>query len=232
VLYRREPHRPVPDRPPDEAGPAPSPAAARQQRRRWRDPRLWLGIVLVLGSVLVGAKVLAAADDTVAVWELAHDIPAGTGVGTGDLRVTRVHFDEASVALLYVAAGRPLAAGTQATRDLHAGELLEASAVSSVASPPTRQLPLGVDAAHQPADLRAGDHVDVWAVPGSPDGRGTGQAAPARVLHDVVVLAVGGSATGVSGDRQVLFGIGASVDVSVVLRQMAGAVVVLVRLAG
>ena len=44
------------------------PAALRGQRPAWRDPRLWIGIVLVAASVVVGARVLAAADDTVQVW--------------------------------------------------------------------------------------------------------------------------------------------------------------------
>jgi SAF domain len=222
-----------PDRQPDTADNPASPQGARQRRTRWRDPRLWLGIVLVLASVAVGARVLASADDTVAVWEVAHDVPAGREVDTSDLRVTQVHFDEAAVAEQYVPAGQPLGPGAHATRDLHAGEILAASAVSSAATPAIRELPLGVGAAHEPADLRAGDHVEVWAVPGSSTGDGTGgRSAPTLVLRDVTVLSVGSSGVGVSGERQVLVGLDPAVDIGSVLRETTGASVVLVRLAG
>jgi len=210
-----------------------SPPATRQRRSRWRDFRLWLGIVLVVGSVVAGAKVLASADDTVAVWQVVHDVPAGAGVDSSDLRITQVHFAEPAVAAQYLPGSRAIVPGSHAARDLHAGEMLPAAALSSVDSPLRRQLPLGVSPAHAPADLHAGDHVEVWAV--ADDSAGTSKAAdgvPAKVLPDVVVLSVGSSLSGVSGDRQVLVGLADDVDVGSVLRQVTGAQVVLVRLAG
>ncbi len=210
-----------------------SPPASRQRHTRWRDPRLWVGIVLVLGSVVAGAKVLASVDDTVAVWQVEHDVPAGTAVGSADLRITRVHFADASAAQQYLQASQPVGPGAHATRDLHADELLTVTALSSATAPTSRQLPLGVGAAHQPGDLRVGDRVDVWAVPGTStaisDRRRTD---PALVLRDVTVLSVASSLSGVSGDRQVLVEIGSDVDVSDVLRLTSGAQIVLVRLAG
>lgn len=210
-----------------------SPPATRQRRSRWRDPRLWLGIVLVVGSVVAGAKVLASADDTVAVWQVVHDVPAGAGVDSGDLRLTQVHFAEPAVAAKYLSGSLTIGPGSHATRDLHAGEMLPSVALSSVDSPLRRQLPLGVSPAHAPADLHAGDHVEVWAVADGSDGtpRAT-DGGPAKVLPDVVVLSVGSSLSGVSGDRQVLVGLADDVDVGNVLRQVTGSQVVLVRLAG
>lgn len=222
-----------PDGQPDVSTSPPSPDAARQRRTRWRDPRLWLGIVVVLGSVVVGARVLDSADDTVSVWQVAHDLPAGAPIGESDLRATQVHFVDAAAAAQYLRVGQPLLSGSHAVRDLHAGEMLTASAVSSAATRSTRQLPLGVGAANQPGDLRAGDHVQVWAVAGSSPDQGAGQRADATlVLRDVTVLSVGSSQLGAAGERQILVGLDASVDVGAVLRTTAGASVVLVRLAG
>ncbi len=220
------------DRQPDAVDAA-SPQAARQRRTRWRDPKLWLGIVLVLGAIVVGARVLASADDTTAVWQLARDVPAGSPVSSADLEVTRVHFDDPAVAGQYLPADEGLLAGARATRDLVAGEILAGSALTSSAAPATRQLPLGVSAVHEPADLRAGDRVEVWAVPASSPGAGSHDSAvPTLVLSEVTVLSVGGSAVGVSAERQVLVGVGPRADVGEVLRQINGASVVLVRLAG
>lgn len=222
-----------PDRQPDVTTAPPSPDAARQRHSRWRDPRLWLGIVVVLASVVIGARVLASADDTVAVWQVAHDVPAGDDVTQSDLRATRVHFEDASAAAQYVRVGQPLPPGAHAVRDLHSGEMLAASAVSSAATRATRQLPLGVGATNQPADLRAGDHVEVWAVADPAGGQDSDlRSAPTLVLRDVTVLSVGSSQLGVSGERQILIGLDAAVDVGAVLRATVGASVVLIRLAG
>jgi hypothetical protein len=221
------------ERPADAPDAPASPQAARQRRTRWRDPKLWLGVVLVLGSIVIGARVLASADDTVAVWQLARDVPAGSEVSSSDLHVTRVHFNDPSVAGQYLLADHAVQPGARATRDLQAGEILAGSAVTSSAAPATRQLPLGVSAVHEPADLRAGDHVEVWAVPTSSPGAGSrGAASPSLVLRDVTVLSVGSSAVGVSAERQVLVGLSSRADVGAVLGQITGASVVLVRLAG
>ena len=53
------------------------PRATRSRPPGWRNPRLLLGIVLVAGSVVLGARLLAAADDTVAVWAVSADLPDG-----------------------------------------------------------------------------------------------------------------------------------------------------------
>lgn len=210
-----------------------SPPATRQRRTRWRDARLWLGVMLVVGSVLAGAKVLAAADDTTAVWQVVRDVPAGQPVLASDLRVTHVHFDETQAAAQYLSADALLTDGARASRDLRAGEMLAANAVSDDPSPLRRQLPLSVAPGSAPADLRAGDHVEVWAVADSATASGGAQpAAPSLVLPDVAVLSAGTSAAGVSGDRQVLVGLADDVDVGSVLAALTDARVVLVRLAG
>ena len=54
-----------------------SPQAARLVRSRWLDPRLVTGLLLVLGSVVVGTRVVAAADDTVPVLVAAADLAPG-----------------------------------------------------------------------------------------------------------------------------------------------------------
>ena len=55
----------------------PAPPAVRATAPGWRDPRLWIGIAIVAVSVVAGARLLGAADDTVAVWAVAADIGRG-----------------------------------------------------------------------------------------------------------------------------------------------------------
>lgn len=207
-----------------------SPPATRQRRARWQDPKLWLGVVLVLVSVVAGAKVLGSADDSVAVWQVTRDVPAGSPVGSSDLRATRVHFDEPALAASYLEAAAPIADGAIATRDLHTGEMLTVHAVTSTRSTDV-QVPLGVSSTHQPPDLRAGDHVQVWAVPTAAGGQQEG-STPELVLGKVPILSLGSGQAGASGMRQVLVAVHDNVDLSRVLRLTAGAQVILVRLAG
>ena len=70
--------------------------AQRVRRPGWRDPRLWIGVVLVAGCVVAGARMLAAADDTVQVWAAASDLGAGDRLTEDDLVAQRVRFADAA----------------------------------------------------------------------------------------------------------------------------------------
>src|SRR5262245_28364715 len=89
-----------------EVGPAP--AVRRLRSSRWRDPRLAVGVVLVAASVVVGARVIDAADDTVPVWSLRNDVPAGSELTSDDVIVSRVRFGDAGDAESYFDGGEPI----------------------------------------------------------------------------------------------------------------------------
>lgn len=210
------------------AGELASPSATRVQRRRWRDPRLWLGVVLVLGCVVVGARVLAAADDTVAVWVLDADQPAGSDLAESDVHPVDVHFADPADGRRYLPATEPLPPGLHLVREVGAGELLAAAAVSTDPGSVPAQLPLGVSDPGLPADLAPGESVDVWAVP-TDDRAG----ASALALRSVDVLSVASAgAAGPGGDRQVLVSLPRGADVATVLNRLRGSTVVLVRIGG
>ena len=74
--------------------PGEGPARAQRLRRpSWRDPRLLAGLALVLGSVVLGTSVVAAADDTIAVYAAADALVAGDPLETDALTVVRVGAD-------------------------------------------------------------------------------------------------------------------------------------------
>ena len=90
------------------------PVAVRATTPGWRDPRLWIGVAIVAVSVVAGARLLASADDTVAVWAVIDDMGAGDLVSESDLEVRRVRFaDDADLARYFRAddqlPGRPAA---------------------------------------------------------------------------------------------------------------------------
>ena len=199
-----------------------SPWARRGSRPRWRDPRLLLGVLLVLVSVLLGARILAAADDTVPVWAVSRDLPTGGRLDAAAVEVVRVRMSDAGP---YLDGLRPIPAGAVVTHPLAAHELLPSSAVAPAGSQPTVQLPLGVDSSSLPADLGAGDLVDVWVVP--TDGRARARLALASV---VVVSADEPTSFGAGSTRTVVVGLQSGGDqLTTVLPALASGDVVLVR---
>ena len=172
-----------------------SPAAARLRRPRWSDPRLLIGVLLVCGSVVLGARVMAAADDTSAVWSVSGDHRAGTPVESSDLRAVDVHLGDG--AERYVAAEESIEDGRVWARDVHGGELLGTAATAPPDVREVAQLPLIVGPGSLPSDLSSGDRVDVWVSRG-PDSSVRGKAV--LVLDGMRVASVVASPASMGGD--------------------------------
>jgi hypothetical protein len=147
-----------------------SPAARRASAPGWRDPRLWLGLVIVAASVLAGALVLGTSDDTVPVWAAADPLGAGQTLKADDLAVRRVRFDDSGAAGLYFRADEQLPADLRLSRDIGAGELLPRAAVGPASGHDLRQVPVSVAAGQVPAAVGVGDTVDVYLRPSSRTG--------------------------------------------------------------
>ena len=159
-----------------------SPPARRLHHPSWLDLRLIVGTLLVLVSVLVGAKVVASADRSVQVWALARDVAAGTTLVADDLRPARVRLFDNGAAYLQ-AVQSPT--GRTVTRDMHAGELLPRLAV--VPTEPAAIVDIPVQAGNAPG-LARGALIDVWST-----AKG---CVPIQVLSRVVVQEVHSGAGG------------------------------------
>ena len=137
-----------------------SPRAARLRQPSWLDARILGGVLVVLISVVLGARLLAAADKTIAVWSAAHELSAGTTLQPTDVQVARVHLQHG--ASRYLSANHsPI--GYVINREVGGGELLPASALAAQPTAMVRQVTVPVAAAHLPPDLARGDRVDVYA---------------------------------------------------------------------
>jgi SAF domain len=174
-----------------------SPPAARLGRPRWRDARLLGGLLLVLLSVVLGARVLAAADDTVAVWSMTTDLAAGSTLQPDDLKAVQVRLGEVSAAYLGTSGRSPV--GWIVTRPVTDGELLPLDAVAAPGSgPQLRSVTVPVERFHAPGDLGRGQRVDVYVTP--EDGT-TRQVLTSALVADVVAdggrLGPSGASTGV-----------------------------------
>lgn len=177
---------------------SPSPPARRLRPPSWLDLRFVGGLLLVLGSMVVGTLVVSAADRSVEVWALTRDVAASTVLTADDVRPVRVRlFDSAPG---YLDTGRS-PAGRTVARGLSAGELLPASVLAG--DRPGLVVNLPVRPENAPSVAR-GQAVDVWA--------GTRDCGPRRVLASAAVQEVrtdeaGGLAAG-TGVLQVVLRVG------------------------
>jgi hypothetical protein len=161
----------------------PSPEPRRVKTPSWFDPRLVLGIVLVLGSVGLGAVVVSRADSSTSVVAVSHDLAAGTVLTPADVHPTRVRLQ--STASLYVPGGTSVVGQTLA-RALRSGELL---ARSAVAPTPATQTTLTVPVRPENApDVKRGQRIAVWV--------STQYCQAVLVIGDVVVQDVRQAGTG------------------------------------
>ncbi len=160
------------------------PAATRAGSAGWRDPRLWVGVVLVTGSVVAGARLLSTADDMTSVWAASSDLAAGQALTVDDLRATRLRFDDATDEQRYLGVDDELPASLTLTRPLAAGELVPAAALGEPADDDAVDVSVAVAPEHVPTGLGRGSRVDVWVI-----GEDRGSRSEAElVLEDVLVV--------------------------------------------
>ena len=185
-----------------------APVATRGRRPGWRNPRLLLGLLLVAGSVVVGARLLASADDTVGVWAVSRDLPAGATVTEGDLERRQVRFPESATADGYLSADAALPREATLNRPVSSGELLPRAAFARRSGPDLVEVPISVASDDLPATVRQGSTVDVWVAP-KVSALDSDRVRATQVLTDVVVVAVPRSADSLApqATRQVIVGV-------------------------
>lgn len=163
---------------------------ARLEHRPWRDPRLILGVLLVLASTLIGAAAVAAGTSSTGYWAARSDVRAGDPVQRTDLVVTDAHVpDDSARHLVPVDEAWPAPLDELVwTRDVGQGALVTRATISTRSASDVTELPLTVTTGAAPTDLQRGDRVDVWVGPGPGDD--AGQEAE-LVLGDVRVVSSG-----------------------------------------
>ena len=182
----------------------PKPTAARLRKPSWRDSRLVVGVVLVLLSMAMGAKVIASADDTVPMYAAAASLVPGQPVTQRDVK--RVDVQLGADRSKYVAADHDIASGTFALRDIRPGELLPRSALGTKADINLKPVSVPVDGGGA-AQLAAGSIVDVWVNAKDPSSAAEKFGNPVKTLEAAPVVRTpdtsGGGLGGASGTTAV-----------------------------
>ena len=165
----------------------PAPQAARLRRPSWRDTRLLIGVLLVLASVLVGARVLAAADDSVPVWAARVTLTPGTEVRPDLLTEVRVQLGSGAAG--YLSAVSVIRPGFVVLRTVGAGELVPRSALGITAELNRRPVAVPV-AGPVPAGVAPGGLVDLWVSVRDRSAGADSYAAPRRIVEAAEVASV------------------------------------------
>jgi hypothetical protein len=133
--------------------------APRLRKPSWKDPRLLIGVLLVLASTAGVVALLDSQNTTTDVYSARQDIPVGAVLTAEDLMATPVRLGDSAGAYLPVDEGIP--EGAVATRLVPQGELVPSSALGSADELDRKPVGLSVEDP-LPTGTAAGDRVDVW----------------------------------------------------------------------
>jgi len=183
----------------------------------------------VTGSVVAGARIMAGADDTTAVWAASGDLVAGQTLSSDDLTATRIRFADVADAGHYLAVEEQLPDELTLVRAVEAGELLPVSVLGEESGEETVTVSIAVAPEHVPTDLASGSRVDVWVVG---EDRRSGRAAE-LVLDDIVIIdaPVVSDSFATSGNRQLVLAVPVT-DEDALARVLAASGDNLVRVVG
>lgn len=174
--------------------------AARLKKPSWRDPRLLLGILLVLGSVAAVVALVDSADRTTEVYAVRQDLPPGTPIRAENLSAVAVRLGSTEGLYLPVTAGVP--ADAVAGSMLRKGELVARSALATTDSLDRKPVGLRVNDP-LPASTEAGSRVDIWA---AMPNAGNGFDEPEQLIEaaEISELTVADSALGAGRSTELL----------------------------
>lgn len=164
----------------------------RLRRPRWRDPRLIVGIVLVLASVLGTSLLVARLAATTTVLVARQDIVVGDVLDTDLLTTAEIRLGERTA--LYARSFDQVPEGAVASSTVRAGELLPVSAIGQSQDVPLRPVVIPVDSSVAES-VAPGGRVELWNTP-EPGSDGADVHATVLVRDGVVRAVDTGSSLG------------------------------------
>ena len=167
---------------------------ARFRRPSWRDPRLLVGLLLVLLSVVGVILLVATANRSAPYYVAAGDLAVGQRLTAEDLTTVDAHLQDASAQ--YLPAGDPLRENAVMTQRVTRGQLVPASAVGTADALDRTPVGIALDTP-LPAQAGPGAHVDVWVAAPKPTGRGYQE--PRKLVTGAEIAAVESKDTALGG---------------------------------
>lgn len=140
-------------------------AAARLKKPSWKDPRLLIGILLVLVSIAGVIALVGTADRTTQVYTAREDIAVGQVIAVADLSIVNVRLDDVESGYVTVEGG--LAEGRVALQRVAKDQLVPKESLGKADALNRKPVAISMEG-ELPAQAVGGARVDVWvALPGS-----------------------------------------------------------------
>ena len=157
----------------------------RLRRPRWKDPRLIVGIVLVVASVLMGAVLVSRLAETTPVLVARSPIAPGDAIDPADLVVAEMRLGDQTD--LYAGSVEAIPEGAVATRAVQEGELVPMSVIGQSEDVPLRPVMIPVDMTVAES-VAPGAMVELWHTAATADEAGDAHAE--LLVPDAVVRRV------------------------------------------
>ncbi|SFS14394.1 hypothetical protein SAMN04487783_1833 [Agrococcus baldri] len=151
-------------------------------RRTWMDPRLVIGVVLVLVSLAGVWFVVQQSSRTETAWAATRTLLPGDIVAAGDVEQVDVRLPQSQDRYLDASAD-PV--GMLVASTVGTGEVLPVRALGDAASEDRSAIVVDIEGA-LPRAVRTGSLVDVWTAAPTEDG----YQAPAVLIDDAIVVGV------------------------------------------
>lgn len=176
-------------------GPDSSATVARLKRPSWKDPRLIVGILLVLASVAGVISLLAGADRTTEVFAARNSIAVGERLTAENVVRTKVRLGDTEQHYIPSASGLP--EDTVAIQRIGKDQLVPRTSLGTVDALDRKPVALTVSEV-LPAQAVAGARVDVWVA--QPDAR-NGFSEPTLLLSGAEIAEVAEGSTALGSNK-------------------------------
>ena len=153
-----------------------SAALNRLKKPSWKDPRLLIGILLVLISVSGVVLLVGSAERSVDAYISSEDIVVGQRLEVGALAKVKVRLNELQGN--YFLSGDQFPAGGVAVQLIHKGQLIAKSSVANADGLDRKPVAINLEQS-LPVTAQAGDRVDVWVAETDPK---TGTSALPKLI--------------------------------------------------
>ena len=168
---------------------------ARLKKPSWKDPRLLVGILLVLASVAGVVSLVGAADQTTEAYAAREPIAVGETLTADKLHRVKVRLGEVEQRYLTPESG--LDAGLVAVQRIGKDQLLPRESVGQLDGLDRKPVAVTVEES-LPAQAVAGSRVDVWVA--LPDAR-NGFSEPTLLLSGAEIAQITAGSTALGSSR-------------------------------
>lgn len=170
-------------------------AGARLKPPSWKDPRLLVGILLVLASVVGVISLVGSADRTTEVYAAKDSIAVGEKLTTENVVRAKVRLGETEEHYVTVEAGLP--EGLVAVQRIGKSQLVPKESLATVDALDRKPVAVAIEEALPPQAV-AGTRVDVWVA--APDAR-NGFSEPKLLLPGAEIAQVTAGSTALGSAR-------------------------------